>query len=222
MQNGQVKKLAPGNHELKDLKLVYHDKVGYILPAPTTVHLSNQPEKGSWASITDQKNISEAVVSKDVFTLWFNHGNRPVNASYQYIVVPAVSEQAFIESSRNNRQIEIIANTAAIQAVKNNKSGIVQMAFYKAGEVNVANNLKLTLDSQGMAMVKMRGDKVQELTVSDPSRKLKSILVTLSGKHTAKGENFTILANSEKNNTSILVELPSGVYAGKSVTIKFN
>lgn len=223
MQNGQVKKLTPGHHELKDLKAVYHNNIGYILPTPATLNLSNQPEKGSWAAITDQKNISQAEVTKDVFKLWFNHGNRPNNASYQYIIVPAVSEQAFRETSQNNRQIEIIANTAQVQAVKNNKSGIAQMAFHKAGEVNVANNLKLSLDSQGMAMLKMQGEKIQELTVSDPSRKLKSLLVTLSGKHTAKGENFTILPQSEgDNSTAILVELPNGVYAGKSVTLKFN
>ncbi|MGV3588380.1 MAG: polysaccharide lyase family 8 super-sandwich domain-containing protein [Adhaeribacter sp.] len=222
MQNGQVKKLLPGNHELKDLKLVYHDKIGYILPAPATVHLSNQAEQGRWSDITDQKNISQAVVNKEVFKLWFDHGKSPNKASYAYIVVPAVSEQAFIETSRNNRQIEIIANTAALQAVKNNKSGITQMAFYQAGEAKVSDALKISLESQGMAMVKMQDNKVQELTLSDPSRKLKSVLVTLSGTHKAKGDSFTILPDAEQGSTSILVDLPEGDFAGKSVTVKFD
>jgi hypothetical protein len=67
-----------------------------------------------------------------------------------------------------------------------------------------------------MAMVKMQGEKIQELTVSDPSRKLKSVLVTLSGKYTAKGNNFTILPQPEQDNsTSILVDLPNGFLPAK-------
>ena len=117
------------------------------------------------------------------------------------MVVPAVGEQELIETSRNNRQIEIIANTAEVQAVKNNKSGIAQIAFYQAGEVKFSDDLKVGMDSQGMAMVNMRGEKVQELTVSDPSRKLKSILVTLSGTYNAKGDHFIILSNAEQGST---------------------
>src|SRR5687768_3490369 len=121
MQNGELKKLPRGNHKLDEIKFVYHDKIGYILPSPTTIHLSNEEKKGSWADITAQKNVSKEVVSMDVFTLWFDHGKSPDSASYEYIVVPAVSEQELIESSRNNRGIEIIANTSAVQAVSNNK-----------------------------------------------------------------------------------------------------
>ncbi|MCA1760585.1 MAG: chondroitin lyase, partial [Bacteroidales bacterium] len=107
MQDGQVKKLPRGNRELEDVKWVYHDKIGYILPEPATVNLSNQTEQGRWSDITDQKNISQEIVSEDVFMLWFNHGNRPQNASYQYIVVPGVSEQELQKTAGNNRNIEI-------------------------------------------------------------------------------------------------------------------
>lgn len=222
MQEGKVKKLAPGNHKLNGIKGVYHDKVGYILPAPTTIHVSNQEEKGRWSDITDQKNISEEIVSTAVFKLWFDHGNSPDNASYQYIVVPNVSEQELMETSGNNRNIEILANTSQVQAVKNNKLEISQMAFYNKGEVKISNATTLSMDSQGMAMVKMQGEKVQELTVSDPSRKLKQVMVTLSGIYNATGNHFITRTNTNQKNTSIIVNLPEGVYAGKSVTVKFN
>jgi chondroitin AC lyase len=127
-----------------------------------------------------------------------------------------------METSRNNRNIEILANTSDVQAVKNNKLGISQVAFYKAGEVKMADGLKVRMDSQGMAMLKVRGDKVQELTVSDPSRKLSKVMVTLSGRYDAKGDYFRTFSQSDLKSTAILVDLPQGVYAGKSVTIKFN
>ena len=222
MQKGEMKKLPRGNHRLDEVKLVYHDRIGYILPSPTTIHLSNQAEKGSWADITDQKNVSKEIVTLDVFTLWFDHGKSPDSASYQYIVVPAVSEQELIETSRNNRGIKIIANTSDLQAVSHDKSGICQVIFHKAGEIKISDGLKVRMDSPGMAMFKMQGGKVQELTISDPSRKLSRIMVTLPGNYNIKGDHFITLPTTDRNSTMIIVDLPQDVYVGKSVTVQLN
>lgn len=220
MQNDEVKKLPHGNRELDDVKWVYQDKIGYIFPDPTTIHLSNQTEEGRWSDITDQKNISEEIVSEEVFMLWFNHGNRPNNASYQYIVVPDVSEKELKEAAGNNRNIEIISNTSDIQAVINNKLGICQIAFYKAGEVEISNGFKVRMDSQGMAMLKMGGSRIEKLTIADPSRKLSRIMITVPGIYNVKGDNIVVIPNNHQNNTLFLVDLPQGVFAGKSVIIK--
>ena len=220
-QDGQVKKLPNGNHEMENVKWVYHDKIGYILPEPAKINLSNQTEQGRWSDITDQKNISQEMVNEDVFMLWFNHGNRPQNASYQYIVVPDVTEEELKATSSNNRNIEILSNTSEIQAVKHSQLGIYQMVFYKSGEVEISKNLKIRIDSPGMAMLKMEGNKVKELTVADPSRKLSRILVTIPGIYNSKGGNFMTFGNENQNNTLVVIDLPQGVYLGKSVTVSF-
>ncbi len=154
-QDDKITVLPEGNRKLDNVKWVHQDKVGYIFPEPATVMLSNQVEQGRWSDITDQKNISEEIVSEKVFMLWFDHGKRPSNASYQYIVVPDVSEQELKETSGNDRNVEIISNTADLQAVKSNKLGICQLAFYKAGEVEISDGFNFRMDSQGMAMLKM-------------------------------------------------------------------
>jgi chondroitin AC lyase len=220
MQNDQIKILPEGNRKLDNVKWVYQDKIGYLFPEPTNINLSNQVEQGRWSDITDQKNISEEIVSEEVFMLWFDHGSRPNNASYQYIVVPDVNEQELKETSSNNRDIEIISNTAEIQAVKSNKLGLYQLAFYKAGEVVISNGFKFRMDSQGMAMLKMQGNRIEELTISDPSRKLSRILITVSDIYNASGDGFIAVPNNNQNKTFIVVDLPQGVYAGKSVSIK--
>ena len=219
MENGSVRKLPSGKHELKDLKAVYHDKIGYILPEPATVHVSNQAQQGRWSDITDQKNISEELVSMDVFSAWFDHGSSPDSGSYQYIVVPNVSEKELIETYGNSRGIRIIANTSNVQAVVHQGLGMTQAAFYTAGEIPIGDRHKLRMDSQGMAMVKMQGDRVQELTVSDPSRKLSRLIVTVSGIYESKGDEFLTIPDTEQDETLIIVDLPQDVYAGKSVTI---
>jgi len=220
VQGGEAKKLARGDRELSGVKGVYHDNVGYIFPEPATIRLSNQEEKGRWSDITDQKNISREIITMDVFKLWFDHGKSPDSASYQYIVVPGASEQDLISTSSNNRGIEIISNTSDIQAVRNTKLNISQLAFYRAGEVKISSGLQIGMDSQGMALVKMQGDRVRELTVSDPSRKLNRVMVTLSGAYDAKGDDFFTLSGVDQENTLVVVDLPQGVYAGKSVTVK--
>ncbi len=220
MQDGEKKILPHGNRVADKVKWVYQDKIGYIFPEPTTINLSNQTETGRWSDITDQKNISKELVSEEVFKLWFNHGNSPKAASYQYIVVPNVTEQALAATSSNNRNIDILSNTADLQAVTHKTLGITQLAFYKAGEIELVKGQKVKMDSQGMAMLKMTNNKVQTLTVADPSRKLSRILLTIPGIYTTKGDGFMCIPNDKDNNTLVIVDLPQGVYLGKSVVVK--
>jgi chondroitin AC lyase len=218
MRDGEIKKLPRGSREVGQVKFVYQDSVGYIFPSPATVQLSNQEEKGRWSDITDQKNISTEVVSMDVFKLWFDHGKSPDSASYQYIVVPGISEGELMETSADSRGIKILSNTADVQAVGNDKLGITQIAFYRAAELKISDYLTMRMDNPGMAMLKTRNNKAYELTVSDPTRKLSRVMVTLPGIYKAEGDQISLAAPTGES-TLIIVDLPRGVYAGRSVTI---
>ena len=218
-QNGEIATLPERNRELEKVNWVHQDKIGYIFPDSATVNLSNQIQKGRWSDITDEKNISDEIVSEKVFMLWFNHGERPQNASYQYIVVPNVTAVELNETSDSNRDIEILANTTELQSVKHLKHELCQIAFYKAGEVEIAKDTNMRMDSQGMAMISMRGNKIEKLSVSDPSRKLSRITITVSGIYHSEGDDFFTIPNEHQNDTLILVDLPQGVYSGKSVTV---
>jgi chondroitin AC lyase len=220
MQNGTQQIIAKGNRSLQNVKWVYHDRIGYIFPQAATINLSNQAETGSWASITDQKNISNEPVSKDIFGLWFNHGSKPNVASYEYIVVPNVSEQDLKNSSPNNRFVEILSNTSALQAVRQSKLGISQLAFYKAGSIDVEKGVNVRVDSPGMVMLKTDGGKLTAVTLADPSRKLSRILLTVSGIYRTQGEGYKTIIDEKQKSTLFIVDLPQGVYAGKSADIK--
>ncbi len=220
MQNGTRQGIPKGSRALQNVKWVYQDKVGYIFPQPAMVNLSNQAETGSWAAITDEKNVSDEAVSEEVFTLWFDHGKKPDGASYQYIVVPDVTEAMLNESSLNNRSIEILANTPALQAVKQTKLGIAQLAFYQAGTAEVEKGVTIGLYSPGMAMLKMQKGRLSELTLADPSRKLSQIRLTVSGIYKTRGDNYRTTVDEKQNSTVFIVDLPQGVYLGKSIRLK--
>ena len=215
----KIEKLENGNRELEGVNWIFHGGVGYILPGSSSIMLSNQKQDGRWSDITDQKNISDELVSEDVFLLWFNHGCHPQNASYEYIVVPDVSEKELNKTSADNRNIEILSNTPELQAVTHKGLGISQFAFYKAGVIEMEPGKKVKTDGPGMLMMKEKNGKVSDITVSDPSRKLKRVSVTIPGKYNVKGENFVAVANESSASTKVTVELPQGVYLGKSVNI---
>ncbi|MGI9138879.1 MAG: polysaccharide lyase family 8 super-sandwich domain-containing protein, partial [Sediminibacterium sp.] len=230
MQDGAKKILPKGNREATNVKWVYQDKVGYIFPEATKVTISNQTETGRWSDITDQKNISTDLVKTDIFKLYFNHGDKinetdihgkrkmEQDPSYQYIVVPNITEQQLMETSEYNRNIQILSNTASLQGVKHTKLGMVQLAFYKAGEVAIDKGQTVKMNSQGMAMLKMDGNKVKEITVADPSRELSSIIITIPNVYKLKALGINCIADEKNNKTTIIIDLPQGVYLGKSVS----
>lgn len=217
-QNGSPQTLPRGKRSLSNVKWVHHNQIGYLFPEPATVTLSNQTETGRWSDITDQKNISTELVSKDVFSLWFDHGKKPRKASYAYIVVPCVSEDALRETSRNNRSIKIVSNNDSIQAVIHQKEGIVQAVFYKAGPLDIGEGKSITMDSPGLVMLKAKNGRITELTVADPSRKLNRINLWVDGQYTSKGDQYRTLTEGQK--TLFIIDLPQGVYSGKSTQIR--
>ena len=218
-QGGLTKVVPKSNSNLENVKWVHHDRAGYILPEPATVNLSNRAQQGRWSDISAELRASDELVTQDVFLLGIDHGNYK-NASYQYIVVPDVTPEELASTSANNRNIRILSNTSDLQGVIHNKLGICQLAFYKAGEVEISDGYTVKMDSQGMAMLKMNGNRIGELSVSDPSRKLTRVTLTVPGIYNTRGENFRTIPDNNKNSTLIIVELPTDVYAGSSTTIE--
>ena len=231
-RNGVQSIVSEGSRVLDSIKWVYHDRVGYIFPSPTAVTLSNQKETGRWSDITDQKNISTATVTENVFKLYVDHGagisktdmhgKRLVDVlpAYQYIVVPGITEQKLSEVGFIDRGIEILSNTAQLQGVKNSKLGIVQLAFYRGGEIVIARGKKIEVDSQGMIMLKLNGDRITELSVADPSRTLNRLSVNLPGIYKTSMTGVNCFPDVKQNKTRLLIDLPQNSYIGSSVTVK--
>ncbi len=222
LRDGKITALPKGDRELDRVKWVYHDRIGYILPEPATIQVSNQTEQGRWSDITDETNASDKLVSEDVFMLGFDHGNGPMNGSYQYIVAPNVSEDELKTSSRDNRGIEILANNSDVQAVKSNKLGVCQLVFYSAGEVEISKGHSVGMKSPGIALLKFQGARITELTAADPSRKLAKIKITVPEIYRVAGDHVAAFPDIEENTTLIVIDLPQGVYSGKSVTVNLH
>ncbi|MFH0759196.1 MAG: polysaccharide lyase family 8 super-sandwich domain-containing protein [Bacteroidota bacterium] len=218
LENKRQRTLEKGDHALNDAAWVYHDSTAYLFPGSTQVRLSNKTATGSWYDITKQIRTPRDKVSREVFSLWIDHGTHVEDASYQYIVVPSIQKEE-IPDYIAGKNIEVISNTPEIQAVRHKGLGIYQLVFYKTGELQLSENLTLGSDSQGAIMLKTKGKTIRGISVSDPSRKLGKIHLSVNTPINKSGKNYTASWDEEKQITRLTIELPQGYYAGQSVSI---
>ncbi len=207
-----------GEAEFEYVDWIFQDGIGYVFPEPSAVNIKNNKATGSWYLINKQTDSPKDEIELDVFKLWINHGERPSDQSYQYIVVPATSVEE-LEQNTSNNNVTILSNTADLQAVRHSGLRMCQAVFYKAGEVQITGRIKLTCDGPGMVMLKAEGGNISQISVSDPNRELGKIHLSISSKIEKTGDNFEAVWNEKEKLTEIAIDLPQDNYAGQSVTI---
>ncbi len=211
--------IEKGEKEFENVDWVFHDGIGYVFPKPTSVNIKNNEATGSWWLINKQTNSPKIEVKSDVFKLWVNHGKRPSDETYEYIIVPATSLEK-LEQNNSNENITIISNTPEIQALKHTGLNITQAVFYKAGKIRISDKLILNCDSPGIVIIKTNGEKIVEISIADPNRELGKIHLSVSTRIEKTRKNFNAIWNEKMEISEISVDLPRGNYAGKTVTIK--
>ncbi|MGV3589477.1 MAG: polysaccharide lyase family 8 super-sandwich domain-containing protein [Adhaeribacter sp.] len=211
--------LPPGEHTLNKVSWVAHDNIAYIFQTPTALHLKNNTATGNWREINHHTWATTEEVKKDVFKAWLDHGTKPQNAGYAYIVVPNL-EAAQVEAYRKKALIEILANTPELQAVNNKEANVSQVVFYQPGKIKITKNLLLTAQSPCMVMLQTDKNGIQKLTVSDPSRKLQTLQLNITSRFEGTGDNWQATWQGKKEGTAIQVKLPTGGMAGQSVILE--
>lgn len=179
-----------------------HDNVGYYFPKGGDIMLRTNVQKGSWYHINN--SYSKEELSGNVFKLGLNHGSKPQNANYAYIVMPGVKNASDMKKF-DVRNLKILANNSAIQAVYHKPLDILQAVFYQPGFIKLAS-MEIRVDKACILMIKnLNGKRV--LSVADPLYKEKTATVTLTNMLT-------------KKTTTYKVDFPQNEYAGATVEVK--
>ena len=216
--NNQKSIIEKGETQFENVDWIFQDGIGYVFPEPSNVNIKNNKATGSWYAINRQTDSPKDEIALDVFKLWINHGERPSDQTYQYIVVPATTVDELAQNTSKNN-VSILSNTPEIQAVKHSDLKMCQAVFYKAGEVQVTDRINLKCHSPGIVLLKAEGNKITQISVSDPNRELGQIHLSISTKIEKTGDNFEAVWNEKEEVTEIAIELPRDNYAGQSVTI---
>jgi chondroitin AC lyase len=210
--------MPSGNRKLEKINWIHHNSIGYFFPNKQSVNLFSQTASGTWFSINRQTTTSKEEIKKDVFKLWLDHGIRPTDGKYEYVVLPA-SEIKDVQKYAANPAINILSNTSELQAGSHNGLNIVYAVFYRAGMAKVADNLTIEIDSPGMVMIRHENEKISSITVSDPSRKLSILSLTINRKIEKSGDLYKTSWDNKTGTTRIDFKLPQDKYHGKSITL---
>ncbi|WP_163379586.1 polysaccharide lyase family 8 super-sandwich domain-containing protein [Cyclobacterium sp. SYSU L10401] len=210
--------LPEGEHELEDLEWLYHDGVGYWFPNRPNLTVKNQVESGSWADITDQKNVSTKEIRKKVLTAYFDHGIRPQDAGYAYLVAPRINLEELASLPQSG--LTILANNQRLQAVHHPGLEQTQAVFYEAGTLYLTDGAEVAVKQPGIVLIKNDGNSIQSLTVADPGRSNSEFKISVPGKYKPRSKAVKATWNRSTNTSLITMQMPDGVYAGQSLTVE--
>ncbi|CAN5497417.1 hypothetical protein BH09VER1_BH09VER1_43060 [soil metagenome] len=191
-------KAQPGILDYTDLKWAWHDGVGYLFPEPLPVSLGVRSQEGKWDEVSASSKL-QGTVTKDVFSIWINHGDKPKENSYAYSILPGASVET-VKVRSGKPEIVILQNTAALQAVRNVKTDMIQAVFYQPGTLEAGNGKTLKVDQPCLLILDASKNR---LVLSDPTQKLTQITVEIGG-------------------AARKYLLPTGAFAGSSLVTKLD
>lgn len=140
------------------------------------------------------------------------HGKNPSDATYAYAILP-YADTVTAEKYANEPEITVISNTKALQAVRKDSLGISCYAFYEAG---AADGISVSAPCLVTA-VEREGSLT--LRVCDPTHKLESLTLILSGEHSVSEAHERMSIGQDGEGTVINIDL-KGSY-GESYEIRF-
>lgn len=136
--------------------------IGYYFPREsTTIHALKERRDSNW----NTQGPTDQAVSGNYAALWFEHGESPTDASYEYVILPGKSASE-TEKYASTPAAEILENSNDAHAVRENKLGITGVNFWNDKVKTVAG---ITSNKKASVIVKVT-DSAVELSVSDPTQ----------------------------------------------------
>jgi chondroitin AC lyase len=210
--NQQPRELEKGRHSLDGLKWVYHDGIGYVFPDPTTVTVAAQTQKGDWHRVHSRESTRS--VERDVFSLWIDHGAKPHDAQYAYIVIPD-AEVAAMPSLCDSLPVTILQQTASMLAVASRERTRIQAVFFEPGRVAWGTDSSIEVEAPCLVALDSAA-AVTRLHVADPTQTRKAVKLWLSGRYTGSGARY----DESGKQTEVTVQLPQEGFAGQTVSLE--
>jgi chondroitin AC lyase len=185
---------------------VSQGNVGYVIPGrgpgqkTATLRLRQAIQRGSWKSINS--NAKDEPVFGKVLGLWIDHGENPINDTYEYGVLPGASDLETLSFMRYSGLHTY--NEAGIQAVAFDRESMLQAVFYRSSELSLGD-WKVKVD-RPCALLIREEDYGRRLKISVSSPEQKAGKITLQIQH------------RQGQAKSIQIELPSK-YPQKGKTV---
>lgn len=161
-----VRRVLPkGAQELPGVHVLEHDGWTYTVFDGGVLRLETGPVTGNWHRVFNNPESPAKDLTKELFTLWFDHGKVPRDAAYAYLVGPTGSVCAF----------GAWHNGPALQSATLAGGGFA-VVFWAAGECALPDGRRLAAEQACLALVTKEG-----IRFCDPTQKLATLRVKLDG-----------------------------------------
>ncbi len=201
--------LGKGINALENVRWVHHDGIGYVFPGPRTLTVGGAPQRDNWKRINRRYPAGEGTL--DVFSVWIDHGAKPTDAAYCYVVAPG-TDRKDMGGRAGALPVRILKNTKDQQAVHHPGLKVTGIVFYAPGKVAADDALHVAADKPCLVLMRSMPGKLQ-LAVSNPENRPLQVNLQVSAK--LEGEGCVWF---EKTGTSrVAFALPDKLYAGMSV-----
>ncbi len=202
LARGEVTVGAGPGHEAAAAGQVYdgwrwahHDALGYLALDGEGASLRVATQTGSWQQINS--NFPDEPVSREVLSLWVDHGVAPAGGAYAYAVLLGV-DAAAMPARADAPGFTVLANREDLQAVAFG-SDLLQAAFHAPGALEWPGGPTVQVDRGCLVMLR-RTEAGWRLYVSEPTQTTPELTATVGGR-------------------SMAVTLPSGGQAGATVSL---
>ena len=157
-------------------------RIGWYFPEGGSVEVKSSVRTASPSEVRHDSNLPD--VTKRYLTLKLKHGCRPEDASYEYMIMPEITDERLTEYSAEP-SISVLSKGKGIHAVYSASLKKTAAVFFERGEVN-------GLECSGAAIVIAEDNG--SVSLADPSRLSEEITVIIDGNIKYEDNNDAVVS----------------------------
>ncbi|WJH33685.1 polysaccharide lyase 8 family protein [Paenibacillus sp. CC-CFT747] len=184
--------------------------IGYVFPKGADLYGLRESRTGSWKDINPGGTTEP--ITNSFLSLAFEHGSRPQDASYSYILLPN-KNAAETQYYNQHQDVIVLKNTADIQAVKEKRLHLTAVNFWNPGSID-------DLTSHNPASVLLEKDRGEwTLAVSDPTQAQSTITIEVNQPGLSVSSSDPSI-EVEKTDSSVILKVNTEGSQGRTFTVK--
>lgn len=135
--------------------------IGYYFPGKADIMALKEKRTGNW----NAQGTTEGEETNQFAAFWFEHGKKPFNAGYSYVILPGKTGEETAEYSRNP-DIEVSECSEDAHAVRERNLGITAVNFWNNKITTAAG---ITSNKAASVIMQLNEDEIT-IGVSDPTQ----------------------------------------------------
>jgi len=139
------------------------DDIGYYFPQAASITAVREARTGALSDIDE--GASTTPITRNYLRMTFNHGSSPVNAAYQYVLLPGRSARSTGHYA-DQPQVTVLVNNTNVQAVTETTLGITAANFWTDTTQTAGI---ITANKKCSVLVRVDGAFI-DVSVSDPTQ----------------------------------------------------